>query len=279
MKNLTNDTVIHVKKGEVELIQFRHLLEYGDSLAHCFTCRNGGISTGCYSSLNMGFGNGDSHENVFENYRRVGSVLGINTCDCVFSRQIHGDNIRIVRSEDAGKGFDLENGFREYDGFITDVPGIPMVTFHADCIPIFLYDPVKNCAGIVHSGWRGTVRKIGKKAAVMMNEVYGSDFSSMMAGIGPAIGYCCFEVDRPVVDEFVKAFSDTGFEKHIMASGHGKWKINLAGIIRDMLIELGLKPENVKSGGICTRCNPDVFFSHRAHGGNRGSLAAIMQLK
>ncbi|HCR82268.1 MAG TPA: laccase domain-containing protein, partial [Lachnospiraceae bacterium] len=129
---------------------------------HGFSTRLGGVSEGCYSSLNLSFTRGDKEEAVRENFRRIGESIGVNSEDMVFTQQTHTTNVRVVTDEERGMGILRPRGYSDVDGLVTNVPGICLVTFFADCVPLYFVDPVKRTIGLSHSGWRGTVGKIGK---------------------------------------------------------------------------------------------------------------------
>lgn len=275
-KDLSNEVVLHEEVNGVQYIQFRKLLKYQANIIHCFSTRIGGVSEGECSQLNLGFNRKDSSENVIENFRRLCSVIGINYMDLVFSNQVHGDVIKQVDEKNKGEGIVKEKSSLGYDGMITCSPGVPMITFYADCVPILFYDPVKNVAGMCHSGWRGTVKKIATKMVKIMKNVYDCNPREIIACIGPSIGQCCFEVDDDVRNEFEKAFRF--WKEIIQESGTGKSKIDLWRANQLQLEELGLLKENIQISGLCTACNNDVFFSYRADKGKTGSMGAIIQI-
>ncbi len=179
------------------LVCFENLNGY-DEIRHCYTTRHGGVSNGVFMSLNMGFGRGDDVHNVMENYQRVADTLGLDLEGFVLSDQVHRDNIREVTGKDAGKGIVRKRDYDSVDGLVTDVRGITLVTFYADCVPLFFYDPSNHAIGMGHAGWRGTVLDIGGKTVRKMTDVFGSKPSELVVGIGPSIGVCCYEVDESV---------------------------------------------------------------------------------
>ena len=276
--SLKQNTIIeHVKKGTLEFIQFKNLQKYEEMITHCFTTRRGGVSTGECESLNLGLNRNDSRENVEENYKRICKAMNIKYDSLVLSRQVHDNKIRIISLKDLGKGITRENDLIGYDGFVTATPGITLVTFYADCTPIFLLDPIKKVICLAHSGWRGTIKEIAREAVGNMINEYGCLPEDIEAAIGPAISQCCFEVDEYVYREFQNKFS--WINECTVIKKQGKWNIDLQEIIQRTLLESGLDPDKICISGVCTRCNNDLFFSHRGDGGKTGSLAAIMQLK
>ncbi len=268
---------IHAKRGQLEYIQFKNLLNHESALTHCFTTRKGGVSTGECQALNMGFNKKDDRSNVEENYRRLCRELEIEMEHLVFSNQVHEDRVRAVDEGDRGKGITRESDIKGYDGLMTDRPGVALVTFYADCVPIFLFDPVRKAIALSHSGWRGTVKEIGKVTVEKMTETYGCKGEDIIAAVGPSIGACCFEAGDEVYSEFAVKFPWN--EEVCRKTGEGKWHINLQETIKRTLLSAGVKEQNISISGICTKCNKDLFFSHRGDKGRTGSLAAIMQLK
>ena len=190
---------------------------------HGFSTRLGGVSEGCFSSLNLGFHRGDREEAVQENFRRIAASMGVRCEDMVLSRQTHTTNVWVVTEEDRGMGmtcsmeyskrasenpgrsasggFQLEaNGKLEgVDGLVTNIPGICLVTFYADCVPLFFVDPVKKVIGLSHSGWRGTVGKIGRVTVELMQQQYGCEPCDILAAVGPSVCRDCYEVSGDAV--------------------------------------------------------------------------------
>ncbi len=260
----------------LEYIQFRNLKKYEGMMTHCFSTRVGGVSSGECTSLNLGFNRNDSKENVLENYRRIAGVLKIDYRNMVFSNQVHDSKIKIVDEADRGKGILKTSDIIGYDGLVTNKKDVALVTFYADCVPLLFFEPDKKVIASSHSGWRGTVKKIGCETVKVMQQSFGCDPSEIEAAIGPSIGRCCFEVGNEVYSEFAAAFSWVSeYAKNV---GPEKWKLDLQGIIKRTLVETGLNEENICMGNLCTMCNTGTFFSHRGDSGKTGSLAAIMQL-
>ncbi|MCX7922965.1 MAG: peptidoglycan editing factor PgeF [Clostridia bacterium] len=276
-KQITNnDSIIYVKNDGVEYIQFKNFKKYEGIISHCFTTRLGGVSTGECSFLNLGFNRKDLRENVEENYSRIAGALNINCSNMVFSNQVHDNKIKSVTEDDRGKGILRESDIIGYDGLITNKKEVALVTFYADCVPVFFFEPERKVIAISHSGWRGTVKEIARETVMKMVNEYGCSASKIEAAIGPSISQCCFEVGDEVYNEFIEKLNWS--EKYCSKKSDGKWLINLQGIIRDTLIDAGVPEDNICVSGICTKCNNDVFFSHRGDKGKTGSLAAIMQI-
>ncbi|MCR5670813.1 MAG: peptidoglycan editing factor PgeF [Butyrivibrio sp.] len=250
---------------------------------HLFSTKLGGVSKGCWAECNLSYTRGDNKEAVDENYKRVADALGHGHSldDFVCTFQTHTTNIKVVTEEDRGKGPARLRDYTDIDGLITNVPGIILSTFHADCPPVFLIDPKKRAIGLVHSGWKGTKGEIAKKAVEALCENYGSAPEDLVCAIGPSICGPCYEIGSDVADEFRQSFSDEEIEdnKILVPYPNDKYRLYLWNAIRLSLEKAGVKKENIHVSDICTRCNPDLLFSHRIHGENRGNLAAFLSLK
>ena len=243
---------------------------------HGFSTRLGGVSEGIFASMNLSFTRGDEPAAVRENFRRFCTAAGMDDRQVVISAQEHHVQIRNVTADDRGRGVDRERGYSDIDGLLTDEPGVVLCTQYADCVPLLFVDPVKRVVGTSHSGWKGTVARIGAVTVERMAADYGCRREDILAGVAPSIGPCCFEVDEPVYLAFQQAgLLDTGcFEE----KAGGKYHLNLWEINRRILLEAGLSAQHVTLTDLCTRCRPDLFWSHRAAGAQRGSLAAFIAL-
>lgn len=238
---------------------------------HGFTGRQGGVSHGKVHGLNLGFRVGDDPESVRENYRLVAEDLQLPVTQMVLSKQSHTDNIRMVTQADAGKGIFKESDIEDTDGLITNLVGIPLMIFTADCIPLLLLDPVKKVIAAIHAGWRGTVKGIGGKAVTMMQEHFGSNPAHILAAIGPGIGPCCFTFDQKDADVFPQSY--------ITPKTDSKVLIDLWAMNRDQLLLKGLLPHHIDQSGVCTVCHADRYYSYRTHKDRTGRQGAVMMLK
>lgn len=289
------------KKGEVPYFVFPNL-EDTHLVRHGFSTRLGGVSEGHLSCMNLSFTRGDEKERVEENFRRMADAIGFPVESMVMSQQTHTTNVRLVTEEDRGKGYTRPLDYDHIDGLITNVPGLTLVTFYADCVPLFFVDPVRGAIGLSHSGWRGTVRKIGKKTVEEMKKAFGTDPKDVHAAIGPSICQDCYEVSEDVIGEFRKAFP--GIEEGDAANSSkegvgngslrsevrkracplwfptspGKYQLNLWEVNRLIMLEAGIPAAQIEMTDVCTCCNPDLLFSHRASHGKRGNLGAFMKL-
>lgn len=275
----TNDnrsTRIRTVKG-VTYVSFPLLEREGVVCA--FTTRLGGVSKGDCTSMNLSFTRGDAEEDVRENYRRIGECLGIDMDQAVLSHQVHKTDLYMVTEEDKGRGIrpGKERLF-EIDGLMTREKGIPLVTFFADCVPLIFYDPVKRVIATSHSGWKGTVGKIGAKTVEAMEEKMGCRREDILAVIGPSICQNCYEVSEDVALQFEAAFTGEQYEKMIIKKANGKYQLDLWKANEYILMDAGIKKEHLAVTDLCTCCNPDFFFSHRASQGKRGNLSVILCL-
>ena len=139
----------HAGKKELVLLQYPQLQAL-DMVKHCFTTRMGGVSKNEFSSLDLSFNRGDDIEAVKENFRRVAEAMEVPAGQIVCSDQTHTTNVRKVTAEDAGSGLTKERPYHDVDGLITDVPGLMLATFYADCVPLFFSDPENKAVGLSH---------------------------------------------------------------------------------------------------------------------------------
>ena len=244
-----------------------------------FSTRLGGVSEGCFSSLNLSFDRGDDRAAVAENFRRMGEALGVRCEDMVLSQQTHTTNIRIVTDEDRGKGITRERDYTDIDGLITNVPGICLVTTYADCVPLYFLDPVKKVIALSHSGWRGTVGKIGKKTVELMHDKFGSDPADILAAVGPSVCQDCYEVSADVIDCFKEVFDRSAWDELFYEKPDGKYQLDLWKANEKIFLEAGIRKDHIAVTNVCTHCNSEILYSHRAMGDKRGNLCAFLALK
>jgi len=269
---------LNIVKGENDLLYVTFPnLDDGNCIS-AVTTRMGGVSRGKYASMNMSFSNGDNPNAVKENYNILFSSLGLDPEKAVFSQQTHTCNLRVVKPEDFGKGLVKERDYTDIDGLITNLKGVTLVTHFADCVPLLFYDPKCEVIAASHAGWRGTVQEIGKKTVEAMASMFGSNPADIKVAIGPSIGCCCYEVDQPVFAEFERLSYIEAF-KIFSPKSNGKYMLDLWTANRLILENAGIKRKNICVTDLCTSCNSNYFHSHRATGGNRGLIAAVIALK
>ncbi len=243
---------------------------------HGFSTRLGGVSGGHLASLNLGCHRGDTEENLRENYRRFCAATGTDVRRVVMTNQVHGVQVRAVGEADIKPDLLAPTPF-EADGLVTDVPGITLAVFSADCIPILFFDPVRRVVGACHSGWRGTAAGMAAVTARTMSERYGCRAEDLRAAIGPGIGPCCFETDGDVPQAMLAQLGGLA-EPYITRAGE-KYHVDLKGIVRSTLLDAGLAEGHIDVSGECTCCLPDIYWSHRYTHGIRGSQAAMIMLE
>ena len=212
--------------------------EAAGGVAHGFSTRLGGVSEGIYAHPNLGLNRGDAPDRVRENYRRFCAAIGADMGNIVCASQVHGDTVRTVTAADLGIGLDEPEPWQA-DGLVTDIPGVTLAVYSADCLPILLYDPVRRVVGAVHAGWRGTALGIAAKAVERMVDCYGCDRLALWAG---------------------------------------KFHVDLKGLNAKRLESAGLAPEHIAVSADCTCCLPEKYWSHRYTHGERGSQAAMIAI-
>lgn len=270
-----NSTHLHNKNGVI-YITFDKLDRAG--VVHGFSTRIGGVSKGYLGSMNLSFHRGDDPDAVMENHRRFADAVGYDYRKLVFSDQVHKTDIYKVTEKDDGKGIMRDTDIREIDGLMTNVPGIPLMTFYADCVPVFFYDPVKKVVAMNHSGWKGTVAKISRCMLSRLKEEYGTEASDLICAVGPSICKDCYEVSEDVAKQFMDAYTKAQVDEIVYDKGDGKYLLDLHRANYYNLVDSGVLPEKIDVTNICTCCNSDVLFSHRASHGLRGNLGAVIML-
>ena len=283
----TKDDVLVVREHEIldlngnsQDLPLMHypLLDKLDMVEHSFTTRLGGVSEGIYSTLNFSFTRGDNPEAVLENYRRVAETFGKTVDDFVCTDQTHTTNVLQVGTAEKGYGVTKERPYTDIDGLITNEPGVILSTFYADCVPLYFVDPVHKAIGLSHSGWRGTVGRMGQKTLEAMAEAFGTKPEDVYAAIGPSICQDCYEISEDVAEHFYEEFRGHG-DEILINKGNGKYQLDLWKTNEIVMLEAGIRPEHLAVTNICTCCNSEVLFSHRASQGKRGNLAAFLMLK
>lgn len=262
----------------VPVIRYKALDIFKD-IVHGFSTRLGGVSKEHLSSMNLSFSRGDEPENVLENHRRFAKAVGYNSEKLVFSDQVHDVKIHVVKEEDAGKGIIKESDIKNIDGLVTNIKNIPLITFYADCVPLFFYDKLYKVVGLAHSGWKGTVGNIAYHMIQTMMKEYNSNPENIIVAIGPSICMDCYEISEDVAVQFEEKYSDIELEHMLINKGNGKYQLDLHQACKYNFLRAGITEDNISMPDICTCCNPNELFSHRASNGLRGNLAAVIMLK
>lgn len=244
------------------------------SAKHMFTTRKGGVSSGVWDSWNFGENRGDDIECVRENYRRAGEIFGVSADDFAVTRQVHGIEVRTATEADRHTiGEPLPY---EIDGLVTDIKGLPILVYIADCVPVLMEDAEAGVIAAVHCGWKSSVADILGVAVGKMLAM-GAKPENIHAAVGTSIGFCCFETEGEV-PEAVEKYLGGETEGLIKDDGNGKFHVDLRGANARRLLQLGLKPENIDVSHECTMCSQDKYWSHRGTKGVRGSMCAAIML-
>lgn len=266
-----------ISQADITVISF-DLLNSSGVAVHCFTTRRGGVSSGPYSGLNMALHVGDREQDVLENRRRACTLLGASLDDLVAGQQVHGAGVAVVGEAKRGAGSrQYSSALPDTDALITDRPGLVLASFYADCVPVYLLDPRRRAAGLVHAGWQGTRLKIAARAVQTMQSALGCRPADILAVIGPSIGPCCYTVGEDVHRQFAAAFPG---QVHLLTrpAGPGKWYLDLWQANRLVLMEAGLAKDSIGTARLCTSCREELFFSYRRQSGRCGRMAALIRL-
>ncbi len=266
--------------GKIQELPLLHypLMENTGIVEHCFSTRLGGVSEDIYATMNFSFTRGDKPESVLENYRRLAQTFGKTPEDFVCTDQTHTTRVLRVGKGEKGYGVTKPRPYTDVDGLITNEPGVILSTFYADCVPLYFVDPVHKAIGLSHSGWRGTVGRMGQKTLNAMKESFGTSPSDVIAAVGPSICQDCYEISEDVAEHFYKEFVGHG-DEILIDKGNGKYQLDLWKTNEIVLLEAGILPEHLAVTNICTCCNPKILFSHRASQGKRGNLGAFLMLR
>lgn len=276
-KNSNEPMEVH-EYQQIKYLTFPLLNKVG-MVRHLFSTREGGVSKGIFASMNLSYTRGDEKESVDENFRRIAEIFGTTPDRIVCSRQTHTTNVRLVTEEDCGKGVVYPADYEDVDGLITNQPGILLCTSYADCVPLYFVDVKNRAIGLAHSGWRGTAAGMGAVMLKRMREAFGTMPGDVLAAIGPSICRDCYQVGEEVAEAFRKSFPDDWEELLTKGEEKGKYQLDLWEANRRILLHGGVLPEHIAVTDLCTCCNGDFLFSHRASQGKRGNLGAFLELR
>lgn len=218
----------------------------------------------------------DDYDAVTHNYKLLCSAAGLDYTSLVASSQDHHTFVRVCTSAQKGIGVYRKKDIMSVDALVTIEPGVTLCTYYADCTPIFFVDTVTHAIGLAHAGWRGTVGRIAQKVTDTMKESFGTDPADVVCAIGPNISVCCYEVDKPCADEFYALGLDS--DRFVFPKEGGKYMVDMLECNRQILVESGVKPENITLSDICTQHNSDLLWSHRATKGDRGLMCAMLRI-
>lgn len=273
MKINSKTMTLNENKG-VPFLTYNRLSQI-DFIRHAFSTKHGGVSTDEWTSMNFAFSRGDKPENVIENYKIFSDAVGFDYNSLVTSSQDHNTYVRPVTKNECGIGIWREKDMLSVDALITNEPNVTLVTHYADCTPLFFVDTVGKAIGLAHAGWRGTVGRIGEEVIKKMTSLYGTHPKDVVVAIGPAISKCCYEVDKDCAENFYN-LKDLDNSKFIFPKNDGKYMIDLLETNRQIVMKAGVKKENIVLSDLCTKCNSNLLWSHRATNGHRGTMCAFM---
>ena len=259
--------LIFCQSGGVSYYEFE-TLRCLPGLRHAVFTRIGGVSVGALASLNVGSSVGDDPAKVTENQRRALAVLGARTDQVVTCHQVHGANVHVACRNDRG------TVFSSCDGMVTVELDLALMLRFADCVPVLLFDPVRRTLALLHAGWRGMIAGVVHAGLRRMSDEFASAPADIIAGVGPAIGPCCYQVGPEVVSAALDVLGSAGHS--LVAERSGATYLDLPGAVEMQLQQAGVK--RIELSGMCTSCCRDKFFSHRGDGGRTGRFAVVASL-
>ncbi len=269
--------MIETSISSLPLWFFRHFLEYKE-ISHFISSRIGGCSNPPYHSLNLGFHVGDNTVSVLKNRERLAMSLGISVESFTTAAQIHDCNVRIITSDLKGKGAtDYNTAVKDTDAMITDIPGIYLMVLQADCVPILFLDFRKKIIGVVHAGWKGTLRMVTKNTVNVFMGEFSSSSDDIIVGMGPSIGPCCYIVGSEIINQVRKVHNNK--REYINEIIKSDKYLDLWNANKIQLMEMGIPEKNIEIARICTFCNHTTFFSYRSLGGETGRFGAGIMLR
>ena len=264
---------MHTKSG-VPYMTFK-ILDNIDFISSAVSTRHGGVSSDkSFSSLNLGLSTEDDWDNVLKNYHIFCSATDFDINRLVLAKQTHSSNVMVANDTHAGKGVLVKRDYDNIDALITNVKNLPLVIHTADCVPVSFTDTVNKAIGNAHCGWRGTFSELSKKTLLAMQKEYGTNAKDVVVAIGPCICKNCYEVSKDLYLDFKEKFH---YENCIVKE-NDKFFLDLGGINKNILMDAGVKEENISICDLCTCCNTSDLFSHRGQGGRRGILASVISL-
>jgi YfiH family protein len=278
MKFKNNKNAMLNTNGKAPFIVFPALSKI-EFIKHGFSTRLGGLSHDCFSSMNLGYTRGDDKITVDENYKLISESIGLSWKDLVATEQVHETIVHLVTDKDRGKGIIKERDYSGVDGLITNTKGVPLVTYYADCVPLYLVDTKNKAIGLSHSGWRGTVKKMGQVTMKAMEDNFGTNPEDLVVVIGPSICSECYEVSEDVANDFRNVFDQDALKTILRVNENGKYDLNLWEANRRIFLDMNVPALNINVSEVCTCCNSDILFSHRVNGDKRGTLAAFLMIE
>jgi YfiH family protein len=249
------------------------------NVTNVVTTRLGGRSGPPYDSLNLALHVGDDPDAVLENRAIVAQVLGFEPEAMTLAEQVHGSSVVVVRPADRGKGAVIEDdAVSDTDAMITDEADLPLAVLVADCVAVSLYDPGKIVIGVAHAGWKGTLGRVVEKTIEAMAAAYGTNPGDVLAGLGPSIGSCHYEVGREIAQAYGETFGEDA-ARFLLEDPRGSFRLDLRKANSHQLRRAGVSSDHIEVGGPCTACSPDLFYSHRRDGPRTGRIAGVISLR
>lgn len=276
MQDLSNENIIHVKKDNIEYIQFRKLLEYPE-LVHCYTLSAYGFDIAGNDTYKQ------KRDILYSNFEKLAKALEIQANTIIRPYQTHTNIVETIDNnwyENHEKKISIfPKELTNVDGLITNITDITFSLGFADCTPLYLYDPVKKVIGDIHSGWKGTLQRIGEIAVKKMIDKYYCNPKDIICCIGPCIKKCHFEVEEDVAKLFKDEFCDMDIKEIITKTSENKYVIDTTKINENMMKQMGLKEENIIDSGICTVCKEQYMHSYRVRKEKAGRNTAILGIR
>ena len=272
-KNLSNNIVVHIKKGNQSFLQFKRLLQYSTKIVHCYSVgldRN--YRTFLPNNLEL---QSDVYKKNMNDYKTLCEANNLDYQYIIKARQTHTNNVSVIKQSKREKTFDT---LSPTDGLVTNEKDIILATTNADCILMLFYDPKKNVIANVHSGWRGTLQEISVKTIQKMKDTYGCRPEDIIVCFCPSIRKCHFEVDKDVYQLFYKQFNKLGNVESFITKNAEKWNIDTVLINKILLKQMGILEENIEDCNICSVCNKDLIHSYRAEGSSYGLETALISI-
>lgn len=272
--DLSNENIIHVKNNNIEYLQFKKLLQYPE-IKYAYVI-------GLDKNFKIFLEPKNDEEKIKNNlskksYKEICDELNIKYKNIVNTDQSHTDNIQIIKNKINNDKPDF-NLYKNTDGLITNKKNIILSTINADCILLVFYDPIKKVIANVHSGWRGTIKRISVKTIEKMKEEYNCNPQDIICCMSPSIRKCHFEVDNDVYQIFKNEYKDLKNFDELAIKNNNKWNIDTIEINRTILKNAGLKKENIIDSGICSVCNKNLIHSYRGMGEEAGRATQIISL-
>ena len=253
--------------GSIKYYRFSSFENQG--LYHAVFTRQGGISPSPWESLNFGASVGDDLKRVWQNRESAIAALGIKSNSVYDVYQVHSTEVVLTDRPLAPN----EPHIRA-DAIMTNKPNVTLMMRFADCVPIFLFDPINRVIGISHAGWIGTINKIAGKTVQKMRHYFGTKPNNIHAAIGPSIGPDHYVVGKEVIEKVELSFGDMADQ--VIINNQSKSYFNLWQANHMVLTEAGVN--NIEIAGICTNCNLDDWYSHRGEHGKTGRFGAVIGL-